>query len=318
MPPAERFIVMTYAHINPIIWWWRRRRLEAAIASASTQKSKSSIQRVLNALTNCPLFVAVREVPDIPTDEHGRITTDVHISTLTSNGPDGKALLVFTSKDHLRRRSSTAGAIILHLEDVINILPEDCAGIVLNPASHCVFLARESIDLSRQQSVRNSHSQSPPTETCDKDHLPVDLDQPIENPSLVTMIDAFAVKPDQQHLRRLLSELNHAVFLVVTLLDEAKMSSGDTPGLTTFEKGSLIKLLEFSGPSGGRALPLFTDWKAIRAWTDQEVSAFVMPANQAWSFALENYEAAVVNPAGPSLPLDRQQIAELARMLKSE
>jgi hypothetical protein len=60
-------------------------------------------------------------------------------------------------------------------------------------------------------------------------------------------------------------------------------------------------------------LALFTDWEAMRSWTNEPVSSMIMPANQAWDFALAHYQGVVINPAGPSLELSRDQVEELRR-----
>ncbi|MCG8405817.1 MAG: SseB family protein [Phycisphaerales bacterium] len=142
---------------------------------------------------------------------------------------------------------------------------------------------------------------------------PVDLDTPVTNPELVKAVDVFAVEQGPEQLEALLTALTQAVFLIATLMDEAKFAINKDQGSGTMEKGSRIKILEVEGPNGERVLPLFTDWDEIRKFTDQQVSTLVMPASQAWSFALQNYGAAVVNPGGKALPLDRAQVTELAQ-----
>jgi SseB protein N-terminal domain len=145
---------------------------------------------------------------------------------------------------------------------------------------------------------------------------PVDLDTPVTNPGLVEAIDAFAMAQGPQQLDALLRELTRAVFLVAALMDKSRMQQSGQAGQVTIQAGSQIGVLEAVGPDGKRSLPLFTDWDAIAKYTNRPVSAVAMPAHQAWGFATEKYDAAIVNPGGPALPLDRDQVVELARMTK--
>jgi hypothetical protein len=146
-----------------------------------------------------------------------------------------------------------------------------------------------------------------------KDAPPVDLDKPVANPSLLLAIEAMASEPGEGRVRTLVQELAKANYLVATMLDEADVEVS-VPGAATFKKDSLIKVFEVRGPGEERALALFTDWDAIRKFTDKSVSGLVMPASQAWSFAARQYGNAVVNPAGPALPLNTAQVNELARI----
>lgn len=146
---------------------------------------------------------------------------------------------------------------------------------------------------------------------------PVDLDTPVTNPRLVSAISAFATDQSDARLNALLTELNNAVYLVATLLDEANVKATDTPGKVVFEKGSRIKVFTASDPDNNALLPLFTDWDAIRLWIQDPVETLVMPAADAWGFALNSYNGVIVNPAGPCLPLNRSQVEDLSRRTKS-
>lgn len=146
---------------------------------------------------------------------------------------------------------------------------------------------------------------------------PVDLDAPVTNPGLLAALNAFAADQSEDHLDGLLTELNQAVYLVATLLDEANVQETDTPGDIVFKKGSVIQVIAAADDDGNSLLPLFTDWDAIKLWTQDPVQTLVMPAADAWSFALGDYNGVIINPAGPSLPLNRPQVEELHRCLKS-
>jgi hypothetical protein len=146
---------------------------------------------------------------------------------------------------------------------------------------------------------------------------PVDLDTPVTNPRLVAAISSFAANRGSEQLNALLTELNSAVYLVATILDEANISATDTPGNIVFEAGSLIKVVSTSDADGNGLLPLFTDWDAIQQFTPDPVQTLVMPASDAWAFALDGYDGVVLNPAGSSLPLSRTQVEVLREIATS-
>ena len=146
---------------------------------------------------------------------------------------------------------------------------------------------------------------------------PSDADSAVTNPRLLSTLTAFAADPSEDRLDALLTELNQAVYLVAALLDEAHVQETDTPGDVVFEKGSLIKVIAASDDDGNALLPLFTDWGAIKLWMEDPVQTLVMPAADAWTFALRDYNGVIINPAGPSLPLNRPQVEELHRCLES-
>jgi len=141
---------------------------------------------------------------------------------------------------------------------------------------------------------------------------PVDLNKPVENPALVQAMERVASDGSDQAKDALLTELRRANFLAAILTDEMKTTSTE-PGLTTIEKGSRIKFLA-AGKDSKQYLPLFSDWQAIRAYTDLNVSALVLPAVDAWSFALQGdtYQGVVINPAHNALPLERPMLQFLS------
>ncbi len=145
---------------------------------------------------------------------------------------------------------------------------------------------------------------------------PVDIDTPVTNPALTAAMARLGEGGDQAAIEAVLRELNRAVYLVAILLDEASVTT-TSPGQATFNKGSVIKVLNCADSNDRPLLPLFTDWDAIRKWTNTSVSTLVMPADQAWDFALSQYQGAVINPAGPLLELSRDQLEDLRRRGKS-
>jgi hypothetical protein len=144
---------------------------------------------------------------------------------------------------------------------------------------------------------------------------PAGVDQPVENPELSAALQQFVTNRDSRAEQELAQQLRRAVFLVPMLADELRIANGVEPGSQVMEPGSRIKLISCVDAAGAQHLPLFTDWPAIRAWTEQQVSTLVIPAAQAWEMVLGNdqYAGAVVNPGAGAhaLPLTKQTIAFL-------
>ena len=133
----------------------------------------------------------------------------------------------------------------------------------------------------------------------------IDVDQPVENPSLVAAMDRVAEEGSDASKDELLLQLQRANYLAAMFSDDLKMSPGEGKE-NTIEKGSTFGLL--SAESGGKNyLVLFTDWKALVAYTDQKVSGWVLPSKDVWAFASQGntYDGVVINPAHNALPLER-------------
>lgn len=142
---------------------------------------------------------------------------------------------------------------------------------------------------------------------------PDDINKPVENPELSSAMTEFNRSRNAQTEQELTRQLRRAVFLVPIVTDEMHTTPGSRPGSVTIERGSLIKMVSYIDGTGAAHLPLFTDWPAIRAWTDQQVSTLVTPAAEAWDFVLRDayYAGAVVNPGERALPLSRPLIEYL-------
>lgn len=96
----------------------------------------------LEAVAGATLYIAVRDPIDTLVDGAGRLLESITVPMLTSNGPDGTVLLVFTSAAELAKRSPQAHALALTAPTVRAVVARDgLAGIVLNPAGAWMFLA---------------------------------------------------------------------------------------------------------------------------------------------------------------------------------
>ncbi|HKA31883.1 MAG TPA: SseB family protein [Candidatus Binatia bacterium] len=145
---------------------------------------------------------------------------------------------------------------------------------------------------------------------------PVDVNKPVENPALVRALERASHEKSTAAKEAVLGEVRKATYLAAILSDELKTSPGKTPGSVMIEAGSLIKFIGYE-KDGKNYLPLFTDWYAMRAYTKQDVNAFILRAPDAWSFVLNgNFAGVVINPAGSAFTLERPMIESLQKTSK--
>ena len=137
---------MEYRKTNPILRWWYRSKIESAIKKMDAFPNLKNKTKLLNLLPKGLFHIAVKELPNIPTDQHGRILEDVPIKTLTGTGPEGKVLFCFTSICHLRKINKTAGSIMLNLHGLFQYRSDDLAGIVINPKGPSAFVSWNEIE----------------------------------------------------------------------------------------------------------------------------------------------------------------------------
>jgi hypothetical protein len=140
----------------------------------------------------------------------------------------------------------------------------------------------------------------------------LDLNRPVENPALLQAINAVVADPSDSTKDRLLLELNRAIYIAAMLTDDLKRKALE-PGLVEIQAGSRFEVL-CAAKGGKKFILLFTDWHALKAYSDLQVSGWVLPAKDAWSFALEGstYDGVVINPAHNALPLERPMLQFLS------
>jgi hypothetical protein len=154
-----------------------------------------------------------------------------------------------------------------------------------------------------------------PSETSSS---PIDLNKPVENPKLVEALEQMLLDPSNQAKDVLLVELNRAIYLAVIFTDEMHTTAPDENGRATVKEKSLLKVLHITDERGNAHLPLFTDWGAIRKYLREPVDTLVLPAADAWSWALTTsaYSGIVINPAHNALPISRELIEYLAKQIE--
>lgn len=144
----------------------------------------------------------------------------------------------------------------------------------------------------------------------------INLNQAIENPALVAAMSRVAKDGSDSAKDALLQELRRANYLAAMFADGMKTQE-KSPGVKEVAKGSKFGVLS-AGKDGKNYLVLFTDWQALRSYTQLEVSGWVLPAKDAWTFALQGatYDGVVINPAHNALPLARPMLEYLAKEQK--
>jgi hypothetical protein len=133
--------------------------------------------------------------------------------------------------------------------------------------------------------------------------------QPTRNPELVLAIRKLGEAPSPRAEAILLAYLKTATYLAATVVDGSGANHGDE---VPFQSGPLVQLVS-AERQGKTYLPLFTDFQALRAYTQREVAGMVVPAADAWSLVLARFDGAVINPANDALPLELEVIRSLVR-----
>ncbi|MFG1488455.1 SseB family protein [Oceanospirillum sp. HFRX-1_2] len=141
----------------------------------------------------------------------------------------------------------------------------------------------------------------------------IDVNQPVENPDLLSAIDRVAREGSDESRENLIEQLFLANYLAAMFTDGLKVSPSDGHQQTV-EQGSTFGILSAEN-AGKNYLVLFTDWNALGQYTDRDVSGLILPGKDVWSFALQDdaYDGVVINPAHNALPLERPMLEYLAQ-----
>lgn len=132
--------------------------------------------------------------------------------------------------------------------------------------------------------------------------------EPIENPELVTAIDAIAHDQSEDAQYGLTLALQRGLYLVPAFSGRLDTDPVDDEAL---------QVLVCTDENDAEFLPLFTDEAALKAWTDEKVSGMVLTAPEAWDFILSQPECSggVINPGDKALPLSRDMVTLLKKMI---
>lgn len=141
----------------------------------------------------------------------------------------------------------------------------------------------------------------------------IDVNKAVENPALVAAMARVAQEGSDASKDELIMQLFQANYLAGMFTEGLKMTPSDG-NQQTIEQGSTFGILSAEN-AGKNYLVLFTDWKALGQYTDQDVSGLILPGKDVWSFALQGdaYDGVVINPAHNALPLERPMLEYLAQ-----
>jgi len=132
--------------------------------------------------------------------------------------------------------------------------------------------------------------------------------EPIENPTLVAAIAKIVNDQSEEAQHELTFELERGLYIVPVF---SSRSDTDCPD------DEAVQVLVCTDENDAEFLPLFTDEAALKAWTTEAVSGMVLTAPEAWDFILSQPDCAggVVNPGDAGLPLSREMITLLKKMI---
>lgn len=132
--------------------------------------------------------------------------------------------------------------------------------------------------------------------------------QPIENPQILAAAERLATDRSEAAQQQMTLALQRGLFLVPVFSGRLDTEPADDESL---------QVLVCTDENNDEFLPLFTDEGALKSWTAEKVSAMVLTAPEAWEFILSQPECAggVINPGGASLPLNREMVGLLKKMI---
>lgn len=133
----------------------------------------------------------------------------------------------------------------------------------------------------------------------------------VENPGLISALNALKQNDTDENRKRLKFELNKAVYLIPVAADPKSQNPQE------FKKDDLIMVLLVKDKKGNQYVPLFTDLKSIDKWTSRPVNTLAMPARTAWKFVLSksSYNGAVINPGSISFLLGPKNIGNQQELM---
>jgi len=136
-------------------------------------------------------------------------------------------------------------------------------------------------------------------------------DEPIENPDVLAAIQTIATDRSEAAQTTLTLALQRGLYLIPTFTGRLDTEPTDDEA---------VQVLVCTDETDAEYLPLFTDEAALKAWTQEAVSAMVLTAPEAWNFILSQPECAggVINPGASALPLNREMVAVLQKMIDGE
>jgi len=132
--------------------------------------------------------------------------------------------------------------------------------------------------------------------------------EPVENPELLVAMDRITKELSEETQHNLTLQLQRGLYLVPVFTGRIDIEPTDDEA---------VQVLVCTDENDAEYLPLFTDETALRGWTSEKVSAMILTAPEAWDFILSQPECfgGVVNPGTAGLPLNRDMVAILKKMI---
>ena len=132
--------------------------------------------------------------------------------------------------------------------------------------------------------------------------------EPIENPELIVAMAKIGANPSEEAQQDLTLELQRGLYLVPVFTGASDTAPANNESM---------QVLVCTDENDAEFLPLFTDEAALKEWTNETVSAMVFTAPEAWEFILAQPDCAgaVVNPGSTSLPINREMVGLLKKMI---
>jgi hypothetical protein len=148
---------------------------------------------------------------------------------------------------------------------------------------------------------------------------PVDVNKPIENPSLVEAVSHFDPAKPITAQPEIVRQLNTANYLIPIIRVQIPTGPKAPDGSAIVTQDTQVKVLQARDAAGKPCLPLFTDWRALRVWNKSDLSTLVMPAKAAWDFVLSHdvYSGAILDPGERPITLSRDIIHALREKIPS-
>lgn len=130
--------------------------------------------------------------------------------------------------------------------------------------------------------------------------------EPITNPQILAAVERISTDRSEEAQAQLTLALQRGLYLVPVFKQTDAESADES-----------IQVLVCTDEKNDEYLPLFTDEAALKGWTQEQVAAMVLTAPEAWDFILTQPDCAgaVINPAGASLPLNREMVGILKKMI---
>lgn len=143
----------------------------------------------------------------------------------------------------------------------------------------------------------------------------VDVKQPVENPALVTAIEALRQHPSAETESGFFAQLRQAHFLLV-LQDKLIHDAPDEDGNVVLTQGSTISIPMLSDKDGRPLHFGFTDWPSLSQWREQSAQqTLIVPFEQLSDLVLkEGTDCAgfLVNPSTHNFLIPRCIIAHIS------